>query len=52
MKLMINGRLHDLTLGSDGSVDSDQLRKVAQIPQGRPIIHRMPDGKGLMINAG
>jgi hypothetical protein len=52
MKHMINGKLFELPTEPDGSVDSDVVRKAAGIPDDRPLILQMPDGKNRMVNAG
>jgi hypothetical protein len=49
---MINGRFVELRSNPDGSVDTDQLRKLGGIPDGSPLIHQLPDGSNRVINPG
>jgi hypothetical protein len=47
---MVNGRLVDIPMEPDGSIDSDALRAAAGIPDDRPLIQQLPDGSNRIVN--
>jgi hypothetical protein len=49
---MINGRVVDVPTDSTGTLDSDALRVEAKIPEDRPLVLQLPNGKNLIINPG
>lgn len=49
---MVNGKAVDIPLDSDGAVDSDILRAVADIDEDRPLVLQQPDGRNEIINPG
>lgn len=46
----INGRQFDLPVGTDGTVDSDAIRQIAQIPSNRALIMQRGDGTNFVVN--
>ena len=50
MRHMVNGRVVDIPMESDGSVDSDALRAAAGVPEDRPLIHQLTDGSNRIVN--
>lgn len=51
MRVMMNGELYDLPTDRDGSVDSDDLRRVAGVTADRPLIVQRSEGNQL-VNPG
>ena len=49
---MVNGRPINVPLGSDGKVDSDDLREVAGIDKSRTLVLQLPNGSNQMVNPG
>jgi hypothetical protein len=52
MQQFVNGHLVDVPTDSNGSMDSDALRKACGIPASRPLIMQNPDGSNKLINPG
>ena len=52
MRHMVNGRIVELEPESDGSVNSDDLRRAANVPEDRQLILQLPDGSSQVINPG
>lgn len=52
MRQMINGRCFDVPTDSSGRLNSDALRAAAGIPEDRPLVLQLPDGKNQLINPG
>ena len=52
MKQMVNGRVIDVPMDSDGAIDSDDLREVAGVDKKRPLVLQLPDGRNQLINPG
>jgi hypothetical protein len=52
VKHMVNGRIVELEPEPDGSVNSDELRRAANIQQDRQLILQLPDGDSRVINPG
>jgi hypothetical protein len=52
MQHIVNGRIVELPVGPDGSVDFDVLRRAAGIPSDRQLILQSPDGSNRIINPG
>ena len=52
MRQMVNGRIVDIPMNSDGSIDSDVLREVAGINKNRPLVLQLSDGRNEIINPG
>lgn len=52
MQQMVNGKMVDVPLERDGSIDSDTLREVAAIPKNRTLVQQLATGENLIINPG
>ena len=52
MRHMVNGRIVELEPEPDGSVNSDVLRRAANVPDDRQLILQLPDGTNRVINPG
>ena len=49
---MVDGGLVEVPTLPDGSIDSDVLRRLADIPADRPLVLKRPDGSNQLINSG
>jgi hypothetical protein len=52
MRVMINGREFDVPTRSDGSVNSNAIRRAAGISGSRPLLMKNSDGSNQMVNPG
>ncbi|TWU20724.1 hypothetical protein [Bythopirellula polymerisocia] len=52
MQQMVNGRVVDVPLNNDGSLDSDTLREVAAIPKNRTLVQQLSSGENILVNPG
>ena len=49
---MVNGKMIEVPLDRDGSIDSDTLREVAAIPKNRTLVQQLPTGENFIVNPG
>ncbi len=52
MRHMVNGRIVEMFVESDGSIQSDALRRAAGVSDDRQLILQLPDGSNRIINPG
>lgn len=52
MRQMVNGKMVDVPLEHDGSLDSDVLREVASIPKNRTLVQQLANGENILVNPG
>ncbi len=52
MRHIFNGRIVEVEIGPDGTIDSETLRKAAGIPSERPLIAQLADGRNIQVNPG
>ena len=51
-QIMMNGEVHTIPIQSDGSISSDELRKLVGVPDNRVMILQNRDGSNLIVNPG
>jgi hypothetical protein len=49
MKMFVNGREYDMPTNDQGNVDVVDVRRAANIPQGRAIIMQRPTGENYIM---
>lgn len=52
MKQFINGREYDVPVQPDGSIDSEDLKRFASIPENRSLVLKRQDGSNYLVNPG
>ncbi|NOY42835.1 MAG: hypothetical protein GXP26_13495 [Planctomycetes bacterium] len=52
MQQMVNGKMVDVSMERDGSIDSDTLRELASIPKNRTLVQQLATGENLIVNPG
>lgn len=50
MRHYINGEEYDIPVGSDGTIDSDDIRRAGSLPHNRALILKHRDGSNTLIN--
>ena len=51
-QIFINGEVYDIPANSDGSINADTVRRMANIPSDRALVLQNPNGSNHVINAG
>jgi hypothetical protein len=52
MRKYVNRKLINIPVGSDGKVNTDEVRRKGRIPTNRDLVLRLDDGSNFLVNPG